>query len=191
MRDMGSDTQAEPKAQIRARLRAARDAADDRARVAAAVRLWARLRHLRGATLAGYLPLAGEVDPRGAMRALSHDNNLCVPVVAAQGTALRFREWWPGCPTAPGAFGVEEPVTGGWRIPDVLIVPVLGFDATGVRLGYGGGFYDRTLAGLPGARTIGVALEAQRVDRLPRDATDVPLMEIVTEAGLYRPDPPE
>lgn len=172
---------------MRRAARAARDAVDPRARVAAAVRLWAHLRDLRDAVIAGYLPVQGEVDPRGAMRALSYDNRICAPVVTAPGTPLRFREWWPGCPTALGAFDVPEPVAGGWRVPNVLIVPVVAFDAGCGRLGYGGGFYDRTLAGMPGAHAVGLAVEAQRVEAVPREATDMPLSAVVTEAGVYLP----
>lgn len=170
---------------MRRRCLAARDAAPSLARAAAAVRLWSRLRDLRGALIAGYLPIRSEVDPRRAMAVLSRDNRLCAPVVTAKGAPLRFREWWPGCPTAPGAFGIEEPTEGGWRVPEILIVPMVAFDAAGGRLGYGGGFYDRTLAGLNGARAVGLAIEAQRVDAIPRAPTDVQLSEIVTEAGVY------
>lgn len=170
---------------MRRRCLAARDMARPEARAAAATRLWARLRHVQGAVIAGYLPIRSEVDPRRTMAALAHDNRLCVPVVTGKGAPLRFREWWPGCPTAPGAFGVEEPVEGGWRVPDVLIVPMVGFDAQGGRLGYGGGFYDRTLVGLRGARAVGVAVDGQRVEAVPRADTDVLLTEIVTESGVY------
>lgn len=139
---------------------------------------------LRGRTIAGYLPIGTEADPTGAMRALGHDNRICVPVVMGPGTPLRFREWWPGCATETGEFGVEVPVEGGWRVPDVLIVPMLAFDAGGGRLGYGGGFYDRTLGGLAGAVAVGLALEAQRVAAVPMEATDVALDWIVTESGV-------
>ncbi len=166
---------------------AARARAGPLAHAAAATRLYARLMLLRGRVIAGYLPIGSEADPGGAMRVLSRDNRICVPVVTAKGVPLRFREWTPGCALEVGPFGVQVPVDGGWRVPDVVIVPLLAFDARGGRLGYGGGFYDRTLAGLRGALVVGFALEAQRVDAVPRDATDVTLPWIVTERGVAGP----
>lgn len=153
----------------------------------AGARLYARLMALRGRTIAGFLPIGSEADPTHAMRTLSRDNRICVPVVTAKGAPLRFREWWPGCPLEAGAFGVPVPTEGGWRVPDVVIVPLVGFDARGGRLGYGGGFYDRTLPGLNGALILGFALEAQRVDVIPQDANDVSLPFIVTDAGVHAP----
>ena len=188
---MASDaTLAEQKAQLREACLARRATAGPLSRAAAGVRLWSRLRHLRGATIAGYLPIGSEADPRATMRVLSRDNTICVPIVTARGAPLRFRQWWPGCPTAPGAFGVQEPVEGGWRVPQILIVPMVGFDARCCRLGYGGGFYDRTLAGLGQAEVIGFALEAQRVDAVPVEETDIALGMIVTEKGVFAPGLP-
>ncbi len=183
---MGDDASlSERKAQLRRAAKAARDGASPLARAAAATRLYARLMHLRGAVIAGYLPIGSEVDPRHAMAALGRDNRMCVPVVASRGAPLRFREWWPGIALEKAAFGVDVPTEGGWRVPDIVIVPLLAFDADGGRLGYGGGFYDRTLPGLNGARAIGLAVEAQRMDTLPLAGTDVTLSEIVTEAGVF------
>ncbi|WP_308916996.1 5-formyltetrahydrofolate cyclo-ligase [Jannaschia sp. LMIT008] len=173
------------KAQVRRACLAARDASDPLARAAASVRLFARLRHLRGLVIAGYLPIGSEASSVATMAALSRDNTLCVPVVTAKGAALRFREWWPGCALETGAFGVSVPVEGGWRVPDLLIVPVVGFDASCARMGYGGGFYDRTLAGLPAATAIGLAVEAQRADRIPLEPTDVHLHHVVTNARVH------
>lgn len=153
----------------------------------AGTRLYARLMALRGRTIAGFLPIGSEVDPTQAMRSLFPDNRICVPVVTAKGAPLRFREWWPACPLEEGPFGVPIPTEGGWRVPDVVIVPLVGFDVRGGRLGYGGGFYDRTLAGLRDALVLGFALDAQRVDRVPQEATDVPLPYIVTDAGVHAP----
>ena len=173
------------KAQSRAACLAERDRVGALPRAAAATRLYARMAGLRGRTIAGYLAIGSEADPLRVMRALSFDNRICVPVVTGSGAPLRFREWRPGCATEPGPFGVPVPVEGGWRVPDVLIVPCVGFDSCGRRLGFGGGFYDRTLAGMGGADAVGFALEAQRVDRVPTEATDVALDWIVTEAGAF------
>lgn len=186
MEPMGTGSLADRKAQLRRGCLAARDAVGEKPRAVAATRLWALLRDLRGAAIGGYLPIRSEADPTGAMRALAADNRLCVPVVTAPGVPLRFRTWTPGCALTEGAFGVPVPAEGAWRRPDVIIVPLVGFDARGARLGYGGGFYDRTLAAMPEVRAVGFALEAQRVDRVPTEPTDVPLPEIVTDAGVHR-----
>ncbi|CTQ50207.1 5-formyltetrahydrofolate cyclo-ligase family protein [Jannaschia donghaensis] len=153
----------------------------------AGTRLYARLMGLRGRTIAGYLPIGSEADPTNVMRVLSRDNRICVPVVTARGAPLRFREWWPGCALETGDFGVSVPTEGGWRVPDVVIVPLVGFDPDGGRLGYGGGFYDRTLAGMGDALVVGFALEAQRMPTLPQDRTDIRLPYIVTDAGVHAP----
>lgn len=153
----------------------------------AATRLFARLSSLRGRTIAGYLPIGSEADPRGAMRTLWHDNRICVPVVTGRGAPLRFREWWPGCPLETGDFGVSVPTEGGWRVPNVLIVPMVGFDGSCARLGYGGGFYDRTLAGLADATAVGLAFEAQRVEALPQEETDIRMQYVITDAGVFDP----
>ena len=136
---------------------------------------------LRGRMIAGYLPIGSEVDPSRVMRVLSADNRICVPVVTGRGAPLRFREWWPGCALEMAAFGVQVPVEGGWRVPDLVIVPLVGFDESGARLGYGGGFYDRTLPGLGAVDIVGLAVEAQCVPSLPVEATDIRLPWIVTE----------
>ncbi len=87
----------------------------------------------------------------------------------------------------PGSFGIHEPMDD-WpqAVPDVVLVPLLAFDAMGHRLGYGGGFYDRTLAGLPQARAIGIAYAGQELDFIPQDPHDIGLREILTEQGLRR-----
>ncbi|KIT16169.1 5-formyltetrahydrofolate cyclo-ligase [Jannaschia aquimarina] len=183
---MTPDSFTDLKRQARKQSLDARKAATREARASAATRLWAQLRETRGVVIAGYMPKGSEVSPLTAMRALWRDNTICVPVVTAEGAPLRFREWWPGCPTEEGAFGVEIPTEGGWRVPDILIVPLVAFDAGCNRLGYGGGFYDRTLAGLANARTIGLAVEAQRLVQVPREANDRALDYVVTESGVHR-----
>lgn len=141
----------------------------------------------RARIIAGYMPIRTEIDPRPAMTALCDAGaRLCVPVVEGAGLPLRFRAWAPGCAMVTGAFGAAIPAQGATLIPDALIVPLVAFDDGGRRLGYGGGFYDRTLERLRASGpvdAIGFAYAAQRTDRLPAEATDQPLTAIVTEAG--------
>jgi 5-formyltetrahydrofolate cyclo-ligase len=114
-----------------------------------------------------------------------------VPVVEAPGRPLRFRVWRPGCALTTGPFGVLVPAEGEEIVPEVLIVPLAAFDRRGFRLGYGGGFYDRTLARLKTRATVhaaGFAYAAQEEPSLPNEATDVPLDAVVTERGVLLPD---
>ena len=134
--------------------------------------------------LAGYVPMRSEVDPLPLMAAW--DGPVCVPVVVAAGRALSFRRWAPGARMVPGGFGTMVPEDAAEVTPEILIVPLVAFTARGDRLGYGGGFYDRTLAALPGAPAVGLAYAAQRVDRMPLEPTDVPLGAVATEEGLWR-----
>ena len=139
----------------------------------------------RGKALSGYMPMRTEIDPLPAMAA--HQGPVCVPVIMGKGQPLKFREWSPGCAMVPGEFGALIPAEGAWIEPDILIVPLLAFDARGYRLGYGGGFYDRTLQGLrvrQATVAIGFAFAAQEVDEVPIDAFDQRLDAVVTETGL-------
>ncbi len=139
----------------------------------------------RGAVLSGYMPMRTEIDPLPAMSAFA--GPVGVPVIMGRAQALRFREWSPGCAMQAGEFGALIPAEGAWITPRVLIVPLLAFDARGYRLGYGGGFYDRTLEGLRGlgpVTAIGFAFAAQEVAEVPIDATDQRLDMIVTETGV-------
>lgn len=143
------------------------------------------LRAHSGLVLAGYVPMRGEIDPRPAMAA--HAGPVAVPVVTGPAQPLAFRAWHPDAVLVPGAFGALIPRDGAWLVPSVLIVPLLAFDAAGYRLGYGGGFYDRTLEQLRKAGdvlAIGFAFAAQEVASVPREATDQPLDLIVTERGV-------
>jgi 5-formyltetrahydrofolate cyclo-ligase len=186
---MAPPSPAPDKAQLRRAARAARAAVGPVPRAAAGVRLWAHLRHLRGQVIAGYLPVGSEASPLATMRALARDNRICVPVPQAAGP-LRFREWWPGCALEAGPHGVPVPAEGAWRVPHIVIVPMLAFDGEGRRLGQGGGHYDRTLGADPGLRAVGLALWAQRVEALPAEPHDVTLREIVTDRGVLRAAPP-
>lgn len=143
---------------------------------------------LRGQVLAGYMPMRTEADPLPAMAA--HDGPVCVPVIEAPGLPLVFHRWTPKARMVPGAFGALIPAEGVPLVPQVLIVPLLAFDRRGFRLGYGGGFYDRTLERLriSGPVTaIGFAFAAQEVDVVPTEPTDQPLDLIVTENGCLVP----
>ena len=138
-----------------------------------------------GKTLSGYMPMRTEINPLPAMAA--HQGPVCVPVIMARAHPLRFREWTPGCAMVPGEFGALIPADGAWLDPQILIVPLLAFDARGYRLGYGGGFYDRTLQALRArgpVMAIGFAFAAQEVAEVPIEATDQKLDMIVTENGV-------
>jgi 5-formyltetrahydrofolate cyclo-ligase len=139
----------------------------------------------RGAALSGYMPMRTEIDPLPAMAA--HQGPVGVPVIIGKGQPLKFREWSPGCALIPGEFGALIPADGAWIEPEVLIVPLLAFDARGYRLGYGGGFYDRTLQALRAKRptlAVGFAFSAQQVAEVPIDQNDQRLDAIATEQGL-------
>jgi 5,10-methenyltetrahydrofolate synthetase len=138
-----------------------------------------------------YWPLDGEFDARDALANwLAHGarRQAALPVVKAIGEALEFHEWTPGAPMKLGHHRIPEPASAQVLVPDLLLVPCVGFDDDGYRLGYGGGYYDRTLQQWPGnARpvTVGVAFEACRTSALPREIHDVPLDAILTDRGLY------
>ncbi|RMH46197.1 MAG: 5-formyltetrahydrofolate cyclo-ligase [Alphaproteobacteria bacterium] len=185
---------AEAKAAARAEALARRKAAQAAAADGGAARrieahLLTLLDEFRGAPVAGYLPIGSEVDVTGAMAELSRSGPVAVPVVEAKAAPLRFREWRPGVATRPGAFGVPVPEQGAWLEPRVVIVPLLAFDPRGFRLGYGGGFYDRTLEALRRrgrVLAVGVAYEAQLLPEIPLEPTDQPLDAVVTERGPRR-----
>ncbi|WP_374396916.1 5-formyltetrahydrofolate cyclo-ligase [Tabrizicola sp.] len=139
----------------------------------------------RGKVLSGYMPMRSEIDPLPAMAA--HQGPVGVPVILAKASPLRFREWSPGCRLVEGAFKALIPEEGAWVEPEVVIVPMLAFDARGYRLGYGGGFYDRTLEGLRAKGpviAVGFAFAAQELAEVPTDAFDQRLDAVVTERGV-------
>lgn len=185
------------KAALRAAARATRKAAHDAAGsaplpAAEAARdhfLASRL-HAGAEVVSAYRPIRSELDPTPLMLALhAAGHRLCVPVIEGEGLPLKFREWRPRTLMQAGPFGAEVPAGGDWLEPDLLVVPLLAFDAAGRRLGYGGGFYDRTLAGLRAkkpVRAIGFAYATQQVDEVPAEATDQLLDAVVTETGPVR-----
>ena len=170
---------------------AARQAAFAARKVAFATGQGDAARHLitalvphRGKVLAGYMPMRTEIDPLSAMAA--HSGPVGVPVIMGKAMALQFRQWAPDTVLIEGAYKAQIPATGDWVTPQILIVPLLAFDARGYRLGYGGGFYDRTLEGLRAngpVVAIGYAFSGQEVPEVPIEATDQRLDMIVTEKG--------
>ncbi|MEJ0026907.1 MAG: 5-formyltetrahydrofolate cyclo-ligase [Rhizomicrobium sp.] len=140
-----------------------------------------------GAVVAGYFPFRDEADPRALMAALAaKGHRLALPSVEP-GRPLTFRAWKMGDAMHASAFGIPEPLPSAPEaVPDLVLVPLLAFDTTGHRLGYGGGFYDRTLAALKDVTAIGVAYAGQEVAALPREAHDHPLDAVITENGLRR-----
>ena len=109
--------------------------------------------------------------------------------MARKGAPLEYREWTPDTPTVPGVFGLpvpQSPVV----VPDFVLAPPVGFDARGYRLGYGGGYFDRTLASLsPRPRAIAVARESSRIDTIHPQPWDIPMDYVVTEAGIREVTP--
>jgi 5-formyltetrahydrofolate cyclo-ligase len=139
-----------------------------------------------GAIIAGVWPLQGEMDLRPLLHALhAQGHPIVLPETPPRGQPLIFRSWTPDTPMVTERFGTQRP-DGPVAIPDLIFVPLLAFDRRGYRLGYGGGYYDRTLHALPSASAIGFGYAAQRVDAIPAEAHDVPLGQIATELGIVR-----
>ena len=139
------------------------------------------------AAVAGFWPMGDEIDVRPLLRALhARGHPVLLPVTPRRGLPLVFRAWSPGCPMVPGRFGTSHPEAASEGTPSVVLVPLLAFDLRGHRLGYGGGYYDRTLAALPDAFRLGIAYGGQQVPEVPAGPTDVPLHAIATELGLIR-----
>lgn len=138
--------------------------------------------------IAGYMPIGSELDCLPLLNRLAAASvPVCLPVVAAPGAPLIFRRWLPDDPLVTGTFGISEPTAAAQEVsPQALLVPMLAFDRHGHRLGYGGGYYDRTLKALRAAGdvvAIGVAFAGQLRDKVPVAETDQPLDWILTELG--------
>lgn len=144
-------------------------------------------RVIEGLVLGFYWPMRGEFDPRvTAHRMRTRGTRTALPVVVRKAAPLQFREWRPDVETRPGVFGLPVPQGTAVLTPDVVLAPPVGFDEAGYRLGYGGGYFDRTLASLlPQPLTIAVAREASRMPTIHPQAYDVPMDFVVTEAGVH------
>lgn len=152
-----------------------------------AAHLSAVLAGYRGVPLAGYMAMRTEIDPTAAMEEAAAHGPVGVPVIMGAGQALKFRTWSPDAVMIDGEFGARIPQSGDWLEPEILIVPLVAFDTSGNRLGYGGGFYDRTLEGLRAKRptlAVGFAYAEQEASDLPIEPTDQPLDMIVTQNGV-------
>ena len=138
-----------------------------------------------GAVVAGFWPLDNEIDIRPLLLALiGRGHDVLLPETPPRGQPLIFRCWRPGVPMIKERFGSVRPDAPA-ADPTLLLVPLLAFDSRCNRLGYGGGYYDRTIAARPGIRTIGCAYAMQQVDAVPVLPHDAPLDAVATERGVH------
>jgi 5,10-methenyltetrahydrofolate synthetase len=146
---------------------------------------------LAGLCIGLYWPYQGEFDPRHAVhyfRGLGA--TAALPVVVRKAEPLQFRAWWPGVAMGRGVYDIAVPEGTDAVLPQALIMPPVGFDAAGYRLGYGGGFYDRTLASMtPRPLTIGVAYELSRLPSIHPQDFDLAMDYVVTERGIFSTRP--
>jgi len=145
---------------------------------------------LATAAVAFCWPMRGEYDARPLTSALRERGAVtALPVVSAARQPLLFREWHPGVALASGPLGIPYPENSEPVTPTVALIPLAGWDEAGYRLGYGGGFFDRTLASRPRPVALGVGYELGRIATIRPQSWDIPMDWIVTERGVYRRDP--
>ena len=179
----------------RARLLAARERLDAATRARLRLRIDAHLGRafpgLANAKLALCWPIRGEYDARVFAQKLRERGAVtALPVIVAPGQPLIFREWHPGVALGSGPLGIPYPVDSDLVRPTAALLPMIGWDPAGHRLGYGGGFFDRTLASLaPRPVVIGVSYELSRIESIRPQSWDIPMDWVVTERGVYRRDP--
>lgn len=168
---------------------ARRKEAFDRRLPGAAGHLSEVLAGYRGVPLSGFMPIRTEIDPLPAMSEAAAHGPVGVPVIQGKGQPLKFSRWQPECAMRDGPFGALVPEVDDYFEPEILIVPLVAFDTNGGRLGYGGGFYDRTLELLRSKRptlAIGFAFDAQEAADLPLEPTDQPLDMMITESRILQ-----
>ncbi len=144
---------------------------------------------LRPHVVSAYFALAREPSTLPLLEALArHGVTTALPITGARDKPLVFRQWRPGEPTVKGKMAISEPLASAPEVaPDLLFVPLAAFDRTGHRIGYGAGFYDRTLAKLRAAKpicAIGVAYASQALPKIPHEAHDERLDYVLTEREL-------
>ncbi|MBN4667252.1 5-formyltetrahydrofolate cyclo-ligase [Pandoraea nosoerga] len=189
-----SAAQTSGKAQLRRALLAVRNHLDAREvrDAALAARLADELARRAPRCVGFYWPIQGEFDARGAVSAwlakapAGEPRLAALPVVAAPATPLVFHHWTPDTPMTQGRYRIPVPLDTEVLVPDLLLVPCVGFTRDGLRLGYGGGFYDRTLHSMtPPPQTLGIAYDALEIEHLDAEAHDLALDAIVTESATF------
>jgi 5-formyltetrahydrofolate cyclo-ligase len=183
------DTSLQAKAELRRQTLARREALPAEMRKAAAEAIAARAFPLviaPGTIVSGFMPLKSEINPLPLMHKLADAGaSLALPVVAGRGKPLLMRSWQWGAPLVAGVWGIREPGSAALQVePDVLLVPLLAFDRSGHRIGYGAGYYDLTIAQLRAKKPItavGIAFAAQEVETVPKTAFDARLDLVLTE----------
>jgi 5-formyltetrahydrofolate cyclo-ligase len=147
-----------------------------------------------GLKIGGYYPIHKELDPLPLLASLAARGAVnSLPVMQGEGEPLLFRVWTEGDPTEAGPFGVRQPPAGAALIePDLILAPMVAFDMSGARVGYGGGYYDKTIAKARASRSVtvvGLAFSAQMVNHIPKQAYDQPMDWIVTELAAHQIKP--
>jgi len=142
-----------------------------------------------GTVVSGFSPMKSEISPLPLLRRLADAGaSLALPAVTGRGQPLVMRAWSFGAPLVPGVWGIREPPADAPELnPDILIVPLLAFDRRGYRLGYGGGYYDRTIARLRTMKpviAVGIAFSAQQIEEVPTTPRDERLDLVLTEGGI-------
>ena len=172
---------------------ARRDALSAQERASAALAIAARMPPLDIApstVVAGYAPIRSEIDPVQLMqKCAARGATLALPVISARNAALAFRRWMPDDALVRGLFGIAEPHARAAEVaPDIVLVPLAAFDRAGHRVGYGGGYYDRTFARLRQSKpvtAIGLAFAVQEIPQVPALAHDVRLDFVLTETDTF------
>jgi 5,10-methenyltetrahydrofolate synthetase len=177
-------------AALRNKLITARQALPDRleraVQLQSVLRVWLAGRH--ETTIGGYWPIKGEFDPLPALYRWSEggeSRRIGLPVVYKTAGALRFHVWYPGCPTELDAYDIPKPKGTEVFEPQLLLLPCVGYGPEGVRLGYGGGFYDRTIASLkPRPKVVGLCYSNGFLPFLRGKPDDLPLDALITDDGV-------
>lgn len=185
------------KAQLRRMLKAERMNLVDRLQrteqLQGVLRVW--LTQREDVTVGAYWAIKGEFDPLPALHRWTEGGGhgtgegpprrIGLPVMNRETKQLRFHQWYPGCPMEEDAYDIPKPSGTDLLVPTLLIVPCVGYGPRGVRLGYGGGFYDRTLAALePRPFTVGIGFAHGYIDWLEAEPHDIPLDVMLTEDGV-------